>query len=146
MARVSRKATPFSIRLRSDDDRFVNEEARRLQRSKGAIVEAYVSEAIRERRFPGIGFSGEDYRRRATVLGTGLDVWELIALLGDFETPEALAEEYRLTPAQIRAALAYYREYGDEIDELIARGRRSEEELLERYPFIETFEQASTAE
>jgi uncharacterized protein (DUF433 family) len=146
MARGSRKATPFSIRLRSEDDQFVSEEARRLQRSKGAIVEAYVSEAIRERRFPGIAFRDEDYRRRATVLGTGLDVWELIALLRDFETPEELAEAYRLTPAQIRAALAYYREYGDEIDDLIARGRRSEEELLERYPFIGTFEQADTAE
>lgn len=144
--RGSRKATPFSIRLRSEDDQFVSEEARRLQRSKGAIVEAYASEAIRAHRFPGIGFRGEDYRRRATVLGTGLDVWELIALLRDFETPEALAEEYRLTPAQVRAALAYYREYGDEIDDLIARGRRAEEELLERYPFIGTFEQVDTAE
>lgn len=94
------------------------------------------------RRYPGIAFRGEDYRRRAWVLGTGLDVWEIVALLRDFGSERELAEEYRLTPGQIRIALAYHDEFGEEIDDLIARGRRSEEELRSRYPFVQTFEDA----
>lgn len=94
------------------------------------------------RRYPGIAFRGEDYRRRAWVLGTGLDVWEVVALLRDFGTERELAQEYGLTPGQIRVALAYQREFREEIDDLIARGRRSEDELRTRYPFIQTFEEA----
>lgn len=142
MARERQKADPFSIRLRAEDDRFVKDEARRLRRSRGAIVEAYASEGIRMRRYPGIAFRGEDYRRRAWVLGTGLDVWEVVALLRDFESERELAEEYHLTPGQIRVALAYYREFQEEIDEMISR-RSSEEELRSRFPFVQTFEDAA---
>src|SRR6266852_4018880 len=140
MGRGSRKAQPFSIRLRTEDDRFVKEEAQRLQRSRGTLVEAYASEAIRTRRYPGIAFRGDDYRRRAWVLGTGLDVWEIVALLRDFGSEAELAKEHGLALGRIRIALAYYDEFGDEIDDLIARGRRSEEDVLARYPFIQTFE------
>src|SRR5688500_16689478 len=123
MARSAQKADPFSIRLRAEDDQFVKDEARRLQRSRGALVESYAAEAIRMRRYPGIAFRGDDYRRRAWVVGTGLDVWEIVALLRDFESERKLAQEYDLTPGQIRIAGAYHREFGDEIDDLIARGR-----------------------
>lgn len=142
MRRSAQKAPPFSIRLRAEDDRFVTEEARRLQRSRGTLVESYAAEAIRTRRFPGIGFRGDDYRRRAWVVGTGLDVWEIVALLKDFGSDRAVAQEHDLTPGQIRIARAYYDEFSDEIDELIARGRRSEDEVLRRYPFIRTYETA----
>ncbi len=142
MGRGGQKAEPFSIRLRTEDDRFVKEEARRLRRSRGAVVEAYASEAIRMRRYPGIAFRGEDYRRRAWVLGTGLDVWEIVALLRDFGSERELVAEYGLTLGQVRIALVYYREFGEEIDELIARGRPSEQELRSRYPFIQAFEDA----
>jgi uncharacterized protein (DUF433 family) len=139
----AQKAEPFSIRLRAADDRFVREEARRLQRSRGALVEAYAAEAIRVRRYPGIAFRGDDYRRRAWVLGTGLDVWEIIAMLRDFGSERELAREHDLTPGQIRMARAYYQEFTDEIDALIGRGRRSAAEILRRYPFVQTFEQAA---
>ena len=135
------KAAPFSIRLRSGDDRFIREEARRLQRTLGGLVESYVSEAVRVRRFPGIAFRGEDYRRRAWVVGSGLDVWELVANLRDFGSEEQLAVEYGLSGSQIRVALAYYREFGDEIDALIARGRPSREEAITRYPFLISVEE-----
>lgn len=140
------KAEPFSIRLPGADDAFVRDEARRLGRSRGALVQAYASEAIRSRRYPGIAFRGDDYRRRAWVVGTGLDVWELVALDRDFGSERALAEEYDLTPAQIRIALAYADEFSEEIDDLIARGRRTQRELLGRHPFVQTFEGTAGAE
>src|SRR4051812_30090228 len=126
------KADPFSIRLRTEDDEFVKAEARRLRRSRGAIVEQYASESIAMRRFPGIAFRGEDYRRRAWVLGTGLDVWEIVSLLDEHGSETEFTEfaaQYDITSAQIRTALAYYQDFREEIDDLIERGRRSEEEL-----------------
>jgi len=78
VARRVTKSAPFSIRLGPQEDRFVREEAQRLRRSRGSVVESYTAEAIRMRRFPGIAFRGEDERRRAWVIGTGLDVWETL--------------------------------------------------------------------
>ena len=144
MTRRGQKRQAFSIRLRAEDDRFVTEEARRLKRPRGSLLDEYVTESIRSRRYPGIGFRGDDYRRRAWVIGTGLDVWEVVALARDFGDERRLAEEYELTPGQIRIALAYAREFRDETDELIARGRRLEE-VRTRYPFVETFEEAAAA-
>jgi uncharacterized protein (DUF433 family) len=140
MERRERKSAPFSIRLGAREDSFVKDEARRLRRSRGAVVEAYTAEAIRMRRFPGIAFRGGDRRRRAWVLGTGLDVWEVVGLLHDFGDEAKLVDDYGLTPGQIRVALAYHREYGDEIDEELERGRRPQHELELRYPFIESLD------
>lgn len=142
MSRARRKSAPFSIRLGTQEDSFVKEEARRLRRSRGAVVEAYASEAIRMRRFPGIAFRGDDHRRRAWVLGTGLDVWEVVSLLRDFGSEQELAQEYALTPGQIRVALAYAHEFGDEVEEELELGGRSEQALAGRYPFIQSFDAA----
>lgn len=138
------KSQPFSIRLGEPEDAFIQQEAKRLGRSRSAVVEAYATETIRMRRFPGIAFRGDDHRRRAWVLGTGLDVWEVVTLTRELGSEEALADEYGLTPGQIRIALAYYREFPDEVEEELEQGRRSQEELETRYPFIQAFDAAVT--
>ena len=104
-----------------------------------------MAEAIRMRRYPGIAFRGDDHRRRAWVLGTGLDVWEIVALRREFDRERELATEYDLTPGQIRIALAYSDEFESEVAEQVALGRRSEDELTTRYPFIQSFEAATSA-
>ena len=72
------KSKPFTLRLTPETDAWVEHEARRTKRSKGAVVEALAEEAARLRRFPGIGFRGPDHDRRAWLRGTGLEVWEVI--------------------------------------------------------------------
>lgn len=135
MARAT-KSKPFSIRLSRTTDRFVEAEARRTKRSKGAIVEALTEEAARMRRFPGIGFRDEDANRRAWVIGTGLDVWELIEMLQDYGSVERLLADHEHLPRRaVELAQAYYASYPDEIDEKIADNRRPLSELRELYPF-----------
>jgi uncharacterized protein (DUF433 family) len=135
MARAS-KSRPFSIRLSQTTNRFVEAEARRTKRSKGAIVEALTEEAARMRRFPGIGFRDEDANRRAWVIGTGLDVWELIEMLQDYGSVERLLDDHEhLTRRAVELAQAYYASYPEEIDEKIADNRRPLSELRELYPF-----------
>lgn len=135
MARA-RKSRPFSIRLSQTTDRFVTAEAKRTKRSKGAIVEALTEEAARMRRFPGIGFRGEEPYREAWLIGTGLDVWELIQMLQDYGSVEPLLEAHEnVSRRAVELAQAYYASYPDEIDEKIADNRRPISELRELYPF-----------
>jgi uncharacterized protein (DUF433 family) len=133
-----RKGEPFSVRFASATDRAVAEEARRLQRSKSAVVEALTEEAMRTRRFPGIAFRGDDVGRRPWVIGTGLDVWEICEMADDSESIAELVADTHLTERQVRLALAYREHYPEEIDEAIAENTRSPEEWQELYPFVRT--------
>lgn len=136
MARRERKGEPFSVRFTLPTDRTIEAEARRTRRSKSAIVEALTEEAARTRRFPGLGFRGEDVRRRPWLVGSGLDVWEVVQMLEDYGSLERLAADTQLTQGQIRLALAYRDSYPEEIADWIAENRRSADDWHELYPFV----------
>jgi uncharacterized protein (DUF433 family) len=130
------KGEPFSIRLSRPTQRLVEAEAKRTRRSKSAIVESFTEEAARVRRFPGIGFRGDDVNRVAWVIGTGLDVWEVIEMLEDFGSLERLVKDSHLSPANVRLAMAYRDEYPEEINGAVAENQRTAEEWAELYPFV----------
>jgi uncharacterized protein (DUF433 family) len=132
------KGAPFSMRLSRATDELVTREARRTRRSKGAIVESLAEEALRTRRFPGLAFRGSDWDRRPWVIGTALDVWEIVAASRSYESPQEMAANTELTEAQIRLALAYYHDLPDEIDAAIAENERGLEDLQREYPTIDT--------
>jgi uncharacterized protein (DUF433 family) len=134
---MPRKSTPFSMRLSPSVDALVTEEARRTRRSKGAVVEALANEAIHMRLFPGIAFQGSDWDRRAWVMGTGFDVWQVIEAHRDFGAIEPLVDSSSsLERRHVELALAYYERFPDEIDEAIASNRRPLAELRAEFPFI----------
>jgi uncharacterized protein (DUF433 family) len=133
----ARKGEPFSVRFSLSTDHVVEDEARRTRRSKSAIVEALTEEAVRTRRFAGIGFRGEDAARRPWVIGSGLDVWEIVQMLEDYGSIEGLVEQTQLSERQVRLAGAYRDNYPEEIAEAIAENRRTAEQWHELYPFVE---------
>jgi uncharacterized protein (DUF433 family) len=132
------KAAPFSMRLSDVTDQLVSEEARRTRRTKGAVVEGLAEEALRARRFPGIAFRGSDWNRRPWVIGTALDIWEIVAAVRAYGTAEEMAAATDLTEPQIRVALAYYAEFAEEIDAAIAENERSLAEFQRQYPTVDT--------
>lgn len=134
------KGQPFSVRLEEPTERLVEAEARRTRRAKSAVVEAFTEETARTRSFPGIAFRGDDARRRAWVIGSGLDVWEVMQMLEDFGSSEALVADTSLSPAQVRLAAAYRHAYPNEIDEAIADNRRPLAHLKVLFPFIDAAE------
>ncbi len=83
--------------------------------------------------FPGIAFRG-DSPRRAWVIGTGLDVWQIVEALRDFGSLDRLVAESDLDEAVARLAVAYHERFPEEVDAMIARNRPSLEELREHYP------------
>jgi len=130
------KSTPFSMRLSKRMEALVDVEARRTGRSKGAVVEALADEALRMRLFPGIAFRGADWDRRAWIIGTALDVWQIVDSYDDFGSVERMAEEDGASERHIRLALAYHERFPEEIDAAIADNRRPIEQLHEEFPFI----------
>jgi uncharacterized protein (DUF433 family) len=131
------KGQPFSVRLDERTEKLIDAEARRTRRTKSAVVEAFTEETARTRRFPGIAFRGDDARRRAWVIGTGLDVWEIIHALQDFGSPDAMIADMAVTPVHVRLAIAYRDAYPDEIDEAIADNRRPVGDVEVLFPFID---------
>lgn len=115
--------TPKTLRIPEPLERDLAREfaARGIKEWSAGVVEL-LHEAVRMRRVPGIVFVDSITGRRPVVAGTGVDVWEVIATrkaLADNE--EQLCQAYHwLSPAQVRAAVAYYELYPDEIDERLA--------------------------
>jgi uncharacterized protein (DUF433 family) len=94
-------------------------------------------EALKALLFPGIAFRGDDWDRRAWVMGTSFDVWEVVRSFWDAGSVQAVVSGGSLTEAQVRVALAYYQRFGEEIDALIERDGRGLDELMADYPTIE---------
>lgn len=80
---------------------------------------------------PGIVFRDGPMGRRAG-LAAGPDVWEIVGAARESrgqgqKVVERLSELVDLTEGQIRAALRYYGEFPDEVEELIERNREEAE-------------------
>ena len=107
--------------------------ARRAGLPERTLAQRYVEEGLRHDAHPLIQFLDGPSGRRASLLGCGLDVWEVIATVRDNDGSIARAAEYLQVPTGlVEAAAAYYGEYQDEIDQEIAlneaeyeRGRAS---------------------
>jgi len=132
---MSRKSAPFSLRLSEKTDRLVTAEAKRTKRSKGSVIEALAEEALKARLVPGIAFRGDDYNRRAWLMSTSLDVWQVVEAYKDFdEDLERAVAETDLTAREMWTAVSYYERFPEEIDDFIALNRRSLAELRAEYP------------
>lgn len=120
------------VELPADVDDEVQREAERLGKTWSETASELLDEAVKMRRVSGIVFTDGHAGRRATIAGSGLDVWEFIRTWCDDvdRNYEELRQVHRwLTERQLRAALAYYNLYPDEIDE---RLRVEESWTLER--------------
>jgi len=126
------------MRISKRLEALVDREARRTGRSRGAVVETLAEEALRMRLVPGVAFRGTDWERRAWVIGTALDVWQIVEAHRDIGSIEQMARGGSASERQIRLALTYYEQFPDEIDEAIAENRRPIGQLEREFPFIAT--------
>lgn len=109
----------------------LDEGARRRGEAKARTAERLIDEGLRMDDHPGIVFRDGPAGRRAALVA-GPDVWEVIETLrGTGHKGEkaiaATADWGNLTPAQVRAAVQYYADYPDEVDERIDLNRREAE-------------------
>jgi uncharacterized protein (DUF433 family) len=109
--------------------------ARATGESRNALADRLLSEAIRGEAHPLIRFQpGALGRRRALVVGTRLYVYQVISTLrGNEGDIDQTAQDFGLSQQLIRAALAYYADYPDEIDEDAAVAAQLEREERARW-------------
>jgi len=137
MANV-KSGEPISIRLREPVQQAIRGLARQARRSAAQLINDLLEEVLRSRQFPGVVFVEGPGGRRAHVAGTGLDVWEVVDLLNEYGSPEAVIRSFpRLTKAAIRTTLAYAREYPEEIRVFLELNARSPEALRSDFPHVE---------
>ncbi|MFN8514779.1 MAG: hypothetical protein U0232_27595 [Thermomicrobiales bacterium] len=132
------KSKPFTLRLSEGTDAWVEHESRRTKRSKGAVVEALTEEAVRMRRFPGIAFRGPEHDRRAWVIGTAFDVWEIVSGYRDSGSLERLLAASHLKERPARLALRYAEAYPDEIEQALKANELTPDQAAFLYPTLFT--------
>ena len=128
-----------SLRIPEETRLAIEEIAQRSGRGFTSVANEMLDEAVRTRRVRGIVFADEFERREAKVGGTGLGVWEIIETYQDVGADWERFKSYYtwLNDFQLRAALAYWRAYPDEIDAKIADNASwTPERLYSTYPWM----------
>jgi uncharacterized protein (DUF433 family) len=91
--------------------------ARRSGLAERTLAQRYMEEGLRHDAHPLIEFLDGPSGRRASLVGRGLDVWEVIATIRDNDGSLTDTAEYLQVPTGlVEAAAAYYGEYRTEID------------------------------
>jgi len=114
---MCRMSDHFSLRLKPGTTERLRRRAQRAGTAPRTLAQRYVEEGIRHDDHPLIHFVDERGGRRARLIGTGLDVWEVVATVRDNANDLSRSTEYlAISQALVEAAVSYYGNYRDEID------------------------------
>ena len=107
-----------TLRLRPQLLAEIDRIARRSRRTFSEVTQDLIEEALRMQECPGIYFADEPGGREATVAGSGLGVWEVLRDYFAAGRDERMLRKSlpKLSAAQVKACLLYYRRYPQEID------------------------------
>lgn len=96
-----------------------------MQLPPRTLAQRYVEEGLRADEHPLVRFVDGPAGRRARLVGTGSDVWEVIAAVRDNDGDVAETAELLEVPlGVVQAAVGYYGAYSAEIDGWIARNEQ----------------------
>lgn len=120
---------PISLRMNEATIEHLGRRARRVRIAPRTLAQRYVEEGLRMDDHPLVRFADGPAGRRAKVVGTGADVWEVIAAVRDNDGDVREAAEYLEMPlGLVQAAVTYYGAYPEEIDEWIELNEREANE------------------
>ena len=124
-----------SFRLSARTLELLDEAAEAAGESRNALADRLLGEGLRVERHPLIRFhQGAAGRRQPLVVGTRLSVHQVIATLRASAGNVAEAADYLgMTARQVQAALDYYADYRDEVDDDAAHAQRVELAERERW-------------
>src|SRR5215469_15217103 len=120
---------PLSVRLNDATIARLGRHAQRAHLAPRTLAQRYVEEGLRMDEHPLIRFADGPAGRRARLVGTGKDVWEVIATVRDNGGDAAESARYLDMPlGLVQAAITYYGAYTAEIDQLIELNEQETEE------------------
>ena len=121
---------PLSVRLNDATIARLGKHAQRVHLAPRTLAQRYVEEGLRMDEHPLVRFA-DGPAGRARLVGTGKDVWEVIAAVRDNDGDAAETARYlELSLGLVQAAISYYGAYRDEIDQWI---ESNEQEAAEAY-------------
>jgi uncharacterized protein (DUF433 family) len=91
------------------------------------LAERYLAEGLLMDEIPGVHFVDGAMGRRPALMGSGLDVWEVIEAVKDSGSAAEAAAYLEVEPRLVELALRYYGANRKEIDDWIARVRELSE-------------------
>jgi uncharacterized protein (DUF433 family) len=111
---------PLSVRLTEATIQRLGARAKRVHMRPRTLAQRYVEEGLRMDEHPLVRFAEGPAGRRARLVGTGKDVWEVIATVRDNGGDAAEAAHYLEIPlGLVQAAITYFGAYPDEIEQWI---------------------------
>lgn len=120
-ATIERMSDHFTLRLRSGVSEQLARTAKRLDLAPRTLAQRFIEEGIRRENHPLVRFADGPSGRRAALVGSGLDVWQVIEVVSDNDNDlEEAAAYLSIATGLVQAAVVYYGEYKDEIDAEIA--------------------------
>lgn len=124
-----------SFRLSSRTIELLDAAAARGPVSRNALADRLLGEALRTEHHPLVHFhAGAAGRRRPLVVGTRLYVHQVLSTVRASDGDLAEAADYLGLPARtVQAAIDYYAEFSDEVDEDAAAAERVERDERERW-------------
>jgi len=126
--------SPTNVRFPDAIDKGLADYARQTGMKKATVVVGAVREWLRMQAHLGIVFVTTVTGERRAALAVGPQVWTVAEAWqqhgkGERDV-EVVAETLGLTVSDVEAALAYWADYRDEIDDLIRRHHASQDEAL----------------
>lgn len=101
------------------------ERLRRRARLSGqprtSLAERYLDEGLLMDEVPGVYFVDGALGRRPALIGSGLDVWEVVKVFKDSGSIQEAAAYLEVEPRLVEIAVRYYGSSREEIDDWIAR-------------------------
>lgn len=118
--------------------RRVREALESVARDRGvnplSFARTLLDEGLRRERHPGIVFRDGPAGRRASIEGRRVDVWQVMETVWQSKGDIGAAAGYLgLRPEQVQAAVGYYTDFRDEVDEWIRRNSEEADRLEERW-------------
>jgi uncharacterized protein (DUF433 family) len=110
-----------SFRLAEETLERLEERASETSETTSALAARYLEEGLRTDEHPSVSFVNRAGGRRAMLAGTRLNIADVIAVAKAAGSAEAAAESLDLPLWKVRAAVAYYADFRDEIDAEIER-------------------------
>jgi len=123
MARGSEAKQQVAFRVHPRTLAHLKRRVRETGRSQTDLAERYLEEGLRLDEHPLIVFRDGAAGRRPGLGGSRLDVWQLVETVKQNGSVEEAAAYLELPVEKVQAAMRYYADYTDEIDEWIERAR-----------------------
>lgn len=107
----------FTLRFQPGVSERLTAHARLMGLAPRTLAQRLVDEGLRREDHPLIRFADGPSGRRAALVGSGLNVWEVIGIVRDNDNdPEEAASYLEIAPRLVQAAIAYYEDYREEVD------------------------------